>query len=122
LRIEVAGDDVGVSMILRGKVSRHVLLALSRFGSQLRRVKVSLGELANPLGGVDQQCRMVASLQEGEDVHSEAIDGGFDTASVRAAGLLAKGVELALESDLRRGTRAPEGVKPLRPGPRSRRE
>jgi ribosome-associated translation inhibitor RaiA len=99
LKIEVTGDEVRLSEALRGNTVRRVLLALSRFGPRLRKVSVRLAEPANPLGGVDQRCRMRASLVERDAIHSEAINGGFEAAVARAAAQLAKRVDLALDGD-----------------------
>jgi hypothetical protein len=97
LRIDVTGMDVGFSDVLRGKVERRVLLALSRFGPRVRKVTVRLTEPANPLGGVDQRCRMRAWLRESDDVRAEAINGAIEATVARAAAQLAKRVDSALE-------------------------
>jgi hypothetical protein len=97
MTIDVRGVGVRLSEVLRGKVVRRVLLAMSRFGPQVRKVTVFLAEPVNPLGGVDQQCRMRAWLQVSDDVHSEAINGGFEAATARAATQLAKRVGSALD-------------------------
>ena len=85
------------SEAVRGMAVRRVLLALSRFGGQVRRVTVRLAEPANPLGGVDQRCRMRASLQASDDIHAEAINGRIEAAVARAAMRLAKRVGWALD-------------------------
>ena len=95
----MAGDAVRLSQALRGNTVRRVLLALSRFGPRLRKVSVRLAEPANPLGGVDQRCRMRASLVQGDAVHSEAINGGFEAAVARAAAQLATRLDFALGAD-----------------------
>jgi len=106
LRIDVTGVDGSLSEVLRGKVERRVLLALSRFGPRIRKVTVSLAEPINPLGGVDQRCRMRARLQETDDVHSEAINGGIEVAVARAAAQLAKRLDSALDGGGRQGANA----------------
>lgn len=85
-----------LSEVLRAKVVRRVLLSLSRFGPRVRNVTVRLAEPVNALGGVDQRCRMRARLQDRDDVRSEAINGGIETAVARAAAQLAKRVHSAL--------------------------
>jgi hypothetical protein len=97
MRIEVARDDVRLSAVLRAKVVRRVLLALSRFGPRVRKVTVRLAEPVNLLGGVDQRCQMRASLQESDDILAEVINGGFEAAVARAAAQLAKRVAFALD-------------------------
>ena len=110
LRIDVTGVDVSLSEVLRGRVVRRVLLALSRFGPRLRKVTVSLAEPVNPLGGVDQQCRMRAWLPESDDIHAEAINGGFEAAVARAAAQLAKRVDFALDGGAGDGAKATPGA------------
>ena len=97
LRIDVMGVDGHLSPALRETVVRRVLLALSRFGPRVRKVTVRLAEPANPLGGVDQRCRMRAWLQESDGIRAEAINGAMETAVARAAARLAKRVAFALD-------------------------
>lgn len=97
LRIDVTRDDVSLSEALRDRVVRRVLLALSRFGTQVTKVSVRLAEPANPLGGVDQRCRMRAWLHGRDGIHAEAINDGFEAAVSRAAAQLAKRVDSALD-------------------------
>jgi hypothetical protein len=118
LKIDVTRDEVDLTELLRWKVVRRVLLALSRFGPRLSKVTVRLAEPPNPLGGVDQRCRMRAWLHGTDGIHAEAINGGFEAAVTRAAAQLAKRVDFALDGD------GPDGPWPAprrRPVPRSRR-
>jgi hypothetical protein len=94
--VDVTGVDVGLSAALRGKLVRRVLLALSRFGPRVRKVTVRLAEPVNALGGVDHRCQMRAWMREDEDVHAEAINGGFETAVTRAAAQLARRMDFGL--------------------------
>jgi hypothetical protein len=120
LKIDVTAVDVGLSDVLRGKVVRRVLLALSRFGPRVLRITVCLTEPANPLGGVDQRCWMRAWLLECEGIHAEAINGGIEAAVARAAAQLAKRVEAALDGGARHRADAPPRAW-RRPAPRPRR-
>jgi len=119
LRIDVTAVDVGLPEVLRGKVVRRVLLAMSRFGPRVRRVRVSLAEPANPLGGIDQRCRMRAWLQGSDDIHAEAINGGIEAAVARAAAQLAKRVDAALDGANGRIAAPPGAARRTAPrGPR----
>jgi hypothetical protein len=89
---------------------RRVLLALSRFGEHVLKVTVRLAEPANPLGGVDQRCGMRASLQAGDDIQAEAINGRIDSAIARAAAQLARRVGWALDGAASDGSRAANGA------------
>jgi hypothetical protein len=97
LRIDVTGTDFAISEPLRGRVERRVLLAMSRFGSQVRRVTVSLAELSNPMGGFDQQCRLHARLASNGAVGTQAINGRIDHAVRRAVARLVVRVAHALD-------------------------
>ncbi len=122
LKIDVTGVEVSLSEDLRGKVVRRVLLALSRFGPRVRKVTVRLTEPVNPLGGVDQRCRMRAWLQERDGIQAEAINGGIEAAVARAAAQLAKRVDSALDggaSDEADAPRAVWGRVGRRPAPRA---
>ena len=92
----MTGVDAAISEILVRKIERLVLLALSRFAPRIRQVTVRLAEPVNPLGGVDQHCRMRASLRNGGRVHSEALSGGFEAVVARAAAQLAKRMDSVL--------------------------
>jgi sigma 54 modulation/S30EA-like ribosomal protein len=115
LRIAVTGR-IQLSDVLRERLTRRVLLALSRFGPRLRKVTVRLAEPANPLGGVDRRCRIRAWLQDSDDIHAEAIQDGFEAAVARAAARLAKRVDSALEDGTNGGADRPAGGRrgPLR--------
>jgi len=72
---------------------------MSRFGREIHGVTARLGESRNPLGGVDQRCRMRARLQSGLVLRAEAINGQIETAVGRAAARLALHVAAALDGD-----------------------
>jgi ribosome-associated translation inhibitor RaiA len=114
LKIEVRGVDASLSEILRAKVVRCVLLALSRFGPRVRKVTVHLAEPVNPLGGVDQRCRMRVWMRESDDIHAEAINGRIEAAVARAAAQLARRVDSTLDGGAR------DGAGTARRGPRRR--
>ena len=119
MRIDVTCSGVGPSDTLRGKVVRRVLLALSRFGQRVRRVTVRLGERPNPLGGVDQRCRVSAWLQGSDRVDAEAIDGTVESCVARAAAQLAQRVAAAVAGDAPLRVAAARGAA-LTPGRRTR--
>lgn len=114
LKIEVRGAVASLSETRRVRVVRRVLLALSRFGPRVKKVTVHLAEPVNPLGGVDQRCRMRARMRESDDIHAEAINGGIEAAVARAAAQLARRVDSALDGGAR------DGVGTARRGPRRR--
>lgn len=101
MRIEVTAVNLRLPDVQRGKLVRIVLLSLSRFAPRIRKVTVRLAQPANPLGGVDQRCRMRASLRESDHIRTEAIDGGIEAAVALAAARLAKRLDSALDGAAR---------------------
>jgi len=97
LRIDVTSAGLALTKALRGDVRRRVLLAMSRFGREVHGVTAHLGESHNPLGGVDQRCRMRARLQSGLVLRAEAINGQIETAVGRSAARLGLHVAAALD-------------------------
>jgi hypothetical protein len=98
LRIDVTSAGLALTKALRGDVRRRVLLAMSRFGREVHGVAAHLGESHNPLGGLDQRCRMRARLQSGLVLRAEAVNGQIETAVGRCAGRLALHVAAALDA------------------------
>ena len=94
LRIEVFSAGRRVEDGLRRSVGQRLLYALSRYGAGIERVAVRLSDVANPLGGVDQRCRMRAWLTGKKNVRVETMDGPL--AIDRAVGRLAERVGWAL--------------------------
>jgi len=80
-------------------VKRRVLLGMSRFGREVLQVTAQLGETPNPLGGVDQSCRVRARLQSGLVLRAEALDGQIEMAVGRSVARLALLVAVALDGD-----------------------
>jgi ribosome-associated translation inhibitor RaiA len=98
LKIEVTATGFRVSAAVRELVVRRVQLALSRFGRRVQKVSVRIAAPVNPLGGVDQRCRMRARLEPAGDVRAEAINGEIEAAVRRAATRLATGVAWAVNA------------------------
>ena len=70
---------------------------MSRFGPEVHGVSARLAELRNPLGGVDQRCRVRARLQSGLVLRAEAVNGQIETAVGRSVDHLALLVAEALD-------------------------
>ena len=97
MRIDVTSAGLLLTKTLRGEVRRRVLLAMSRFGPEVHGVTARLAESHNPLGGVDQSCRIRARLQSGIVLRAEAMNGRIETAVGRSADRLALRVAAALD-------------------------
>jgi len=93
----VTGAGLVLTKALRGDVRRRVLLSMSRFGREVHGVTARLAESHNPLGGVDQGCRVRARLRSGLVLRAEAINGEIETAVGRSAARLALRVAEALD-------------------------
>lgn len=105
MRIDVTSAGIALTEARRSDVRRRVLLAMSRFGREVRGVRAHLAEAHNPLGGVDQHCRVRARLHSGLVLRAEAIGGQIETTVGRSATRLALLVAAALDGGA--GARAP---------------
>jgi hypothetical protein len=99
LRIDVTSVGLIVTQAARNEVRRHVLLALSRFGREIREVTAHLTESSNPLGGADPHCCLEARLHSGQVLCAEAMGDGVEAAAGRSAAHLALHVSAALDTD-----------------------
>jgi hypothetical protein len=113
LRIDITSTGFVLTKVVRAGVRRRVLLAMSRFGPEVDGVTARLGASPNPLGGVDQQCRVRARLQTGLVLRAEALNGRIETAVGRSADRLALRVAAALDGG--------NGQRPSGPNLRRRR-
>ena len=97
MRISVTSTGFVLTEAVEVEVRRCVLLAMSRFGQEVQGVTVRLAETHNPLGGVDQRCRVRARLRSGPVLQAEAVNGERAGAAGRSAGRLARLVAAALD-------------------------
>jgi ribosome-associated translation inhibitor RaiA len=97
LRIAVTSTGLVLTDAVKVEVRRRVLLAMSRFGQEIKGVGVRLAESRNPLGGVDRRCRLRARLGSGNVLRAEAVNGELETAVGRSATRLARLVAVELD-------------------------
>jgi ribosome-associated translation inhibitor RaiA len=97
LRIAVRSTGLVLTDAVKVDVRRRVLLAMSRFGQEIKDVAVRLAESRNPLGGVDRRCRLQARLGSGPVLRAEAVNGELETAVGRSASRLARLVTVELD-------------------------
>jgi hypothetical protein len=95
--IDVTSAGFVLTKSLRSEVRRRVLLAMSRFSPEVHGVTASLAAARNPLGGLDQRCRVRARLHSGRVLRAEAMNGLIETAVGRSVAHLALLVGAALE-------------------------
>lgn len=97
MRIDITSAGFVLTKAQRGDVRRRLLLAMSRFGPAVEGLTARLGESPNPLGGIDQVCRVQARLAGGLVLRAEALNGMIETAVGRSADRLALRVAAALD-------------------------
>jgi ribosome-associated translation inhibitor RaiA len=97
LTIDVTSAGLVLTKALRDDVRRRVLLAMSRFGPEVHGVTARLAAAPNPLGGVDQRCRVRARLHSGLVLRAEAMNGLIEAAVGRSVAHLALLVAEALD-------------------------
>jgi hypothetical protein len=81
----------------RDFVQRHVLFALSRFDTRLRRVQVVISDENGPRGNVDRTCRITARLRRLGDVEVSEIDRDVEACVRRATERIGRAVQRQVE-------------------------
>ena len=97
MRIAVTSTGLILTDAVEVEVRRRVLLAVSRFGREVKGVTVRLTVAKNPLGGVDRRCRLRARLSSGKSLTVEAVNGELLTAVARSSTRLARRVAAELD-------------------------
>jgi len=97
MTIDITSAGLVLTKGLRGEVRRRVLLGMSRFGPEVHGVTARLAAVHNPLGGVDQRCRVEARLQSGLVLRAQAMNGLIEMAIGRSVDHLALLVAEALD-------------------------
>jgi len=92
----VESEGFVLTETLLGDARQRILLSMSRLGPEVRVITVRLAEAPNPLGGVDQACRVRARLRSGLVLRAEALNGRIEVAVSRCAAHLALLVDEAL--------------------------
>ena len=85
MKFEIRGRDIYVTKTLRSHIERHLHFALGRFAERIRRVRVSLGDLNGPKGGVDKSCRLDISVAPSTTMVIEDRDSSLYVAIARVA-------------------------------------
>ena len=97
MTIDITSAGFVLTKALRGKVRRRVILSIGRFGPEVLGVTARLAAVPNPLGGVDQRCRVRARLQSGPVLRAEALNGLIEAAVGRSLAHLTLLVAEALD-------------------------
>lgn len=79
---------------LRSHVERRIALALDRYQDRIARIRVVLGDVNGPRGGLDKTCKLALGLRRDRTVRVSATSGdlyaAIDTAAHRAGRALTR--------------------------------
>jgi ribosomal subunit interface protein len=85
MQFEIYGKDIPLSQRLRGHIERRLSFALERFARRIIHVRVSVGDLNGPRGGIDKRCRVTVVLAPSTSVVIEGWDSSIYVAIDRVA-------------------------------------
>ncbi len=91
------GSGCSAGSPLRTHAERRILFALSRFAGRLREVRVRLGDVNGPRGGVDKRCTVLVRGPGFSPLFVEVLDSDVVAALDRAADLARRVVIRALD-------------------------
>jgi len=94
---ELRNHGVELEEGVREHVERRLQFALSRFGSKIARIVVSLSDLNGPRGGMDKSCQIVVRLKGMSDVIADIVDTGWIVAIDRATNRIGHSVSRQME-------------------------
>jgi ribosomal subunit interface protein len=77
MQFEIHGKDIPLTEHLRGHIQRRLGFALERFAARIRKVRVSVGDLNGPRGGVDKRCRVAIVLIPSKTIVIEERDSSL---------------------------------------------
>lgn len=85
MRLDVLSGNLPNSAAIDEHAERRMMFALDRFASRVQLVRVRLGDLNGPRGGVDKRCAIECDLGRLGSVVVEEVDSDLYTAIDRAA-------------------------------------
>ena len=112
MRLEIRSAGASLTEAIREWAKSRILFAVGRFSSRVEAVKVVLGDVNGPRGGVDQRCVVEVRVRSGGTLVAEVVDTDLYAAISRAADRAARRVRdtLARAADARRAQgRRPSG-------------
>ncbi len=99
MQVDVRIHDIDLTEGLRMYVVRRLRFALGRFGTQIGTVVVRVSDVNGQRGGIDQCCRITATLAPSGSAVVEALDADLYGAIDRAAERLGRACGRALERE-----------------------
>ncbi|MDQ3263924.1 MAG: HPF/RaiA family ribosome-associated protein [Myxococcota bacterium] len=107
MRVEIKTRHVAVTEQVREHIERRLHFALSRFGPELRSVRVLLEDVNGPRGGVDKRCQLTLRGPRVGNITIEEMSAdasaAVDIAADRAARALARSLDRARGHSIRLG-------------------
>jgi len=89
MQFEIRGMDISMSQALRDHIERRLRFALDRFARRVRQVRVKVGDLNGPRGGIDKCCKLAISLDRSSTIvvesHASNVYGAVDCVADKAA-------------------------------------
>jgi ribosome-associated translation inhibitor RaiA len=85
MEFEIRGRGFYMTETLREHIERSFCFALDRFARQILRVRVCVGDLNGPRGGIDKRCRIAIVLMSSKTVVMEDRDSNICVAIDRVA-------------------------------------
>jgi putative sigma-54 modulation protein len=85
MQFEIHAKDIPISQQLRVHIERRLCFALERFAMRIGTVRVSVGDLNGPRGGVDKRCRVAIVLMPSTTIVMEDRDSNIYVAIDRVA-------------------------------------
>lgn len=85
MQSEIHARDIPITVHLLGHIEQRLCFALERFSMRIRKVRVSVGDLNGPRGGIDKGCRVVIVLIPSTTIVMEDRDSNVYAAIDRVA-------------------------------------
>lgn len=80
MKLDIKATPQVALAFLRDYVERRLHTVVERFGLDLSRIAVDIGDANGPRGGVDKYCRITARIVRIGDVFTEAADARLQVA------------------------------------------
>jgi ribosomal subunit interface protein len=89
MQLEIRGREISISQVLRDHIERRLRFALDRFANRVRQVRVKVGDLNGPRGGIDKCCKLAISLDRPSTIvlesHASNVYAAIDCVADKAA-------------------------------------
>jgi putative sigma-54 modulation protein len=97
MQFEIHAKDMPITVHLRKHIERRLCFALGRFARRTSGVRVSVGDLNGPRGGIDKRCRVAIVLMSSTTIVMEERDSNICVAIDRVADKAGRGISRRLK-------------------------